>query len=108
MGVRREENMDVRQAIRRVVKGCARHQHEGEEEGDEAGSPHDGRGGPCSETKAGRESLAAPDRGRGQGQCEQAIAEPVQRLVEGQGRERRSVRLNELLDADDGERQQQR
>jgi len=100
--------MDVRQAIRRVVKGCARYQHEGEEKGDETGSARDGRGSPCAETKAGSESLAAPHGDRGQGQCEQAIAEPVQRLVEGQGRERRSIRVDELLDADDGESQQQR
>jgi hypothetical protein len=100
--------MDVRQAIRRVVKGCARHQHESEEKGDERGPTHDGRGSPCTETKAGGESLAAPDGDRGQGQCEQAIAEPVQCLVEGQGRECRSVRVDELLDADDGESQQQR
>jgi len=100
--------MDVRQAIRGVVKGRARHQRDGEEKGDETGSAHDGRAGPCPETKPGGESLAAPDGDRGQGQGEQAIAEPVQRLVEGQGRERRSVRVDELLDADDGESQQQR
>lgn len=100
--------MDVRQAIRRVVKRRARHQHESEENGDEAGSAHNGRVGPCPETEAGGESLAAPDGDRGQGQCEQAIAQPVQRLVEGQGHERRSVRVDELLYADYGKSQQQR
>src|SRR2546430_12637474 len=42
-----------------------------------------------TKAKPGADPLACPNRGRGQGQCEQAVAEPVQRLVD-----RKSTRLN--------------
>ncbi len=84
MGVSRDVSVDVGQAVHHIVKGGAGNEEEGKDQGDEAGSANNARRGGRPEAQPRGESLRAPDRDRSQRQGQQAIAEPVERLVQRQ------------------------
>ena len=104
----RDACVDVSEAIHQIVKRRSWNEGDTKDKRDEAGAADQATHGGRTEAKPGGESLCTPNGDRRQGQDEQAIAEPVQRVIQGQRGERRSLRMEHVLDADGGERQHER